>query len=149
MNNQFYEIPTDWYNEFNNTFIKNTENINNQNTNNMINPTLGFIRGNIFNNLYNPYKNYQNQEPQINDRRIALLYEIQKHNFVLTELQLYLDINPYDKNTLSLYNQYLLAEKKLCNEYEQNYGPLTMTGMNMGMNKWNWIESPWPWEVMK
>ena len=34
-------------------------------------------------------------------------------------------------------------------EYEMQYGPLTMDGLNIGDNNWNWDNSPWPWEVMK
>ena len=50
---------------------------------------------------------------------------------------------------INLYDQYLMEEKKLCKEYEKNYGPLTLDGENLGTNSWNWIKSPWPWEGTK
>ena len=50
---------------------------------------------------------------------------------------------------VNLYNKYLMDEKKLCDEYEREFGPLTMNGLNMGMDRWNWVNSPWPWEVVK
>ena len=164
MNNQFYEIPNDWYNEFNKTFmngISNMPNMMNNNmpnmvnnnminmNNNLANPKDGFLRGNMFDNLYDPYKNYKYRDLRPNSKREELLYNILKHNFVLIELQLYLDVNPMDSNMISLYNKYLMAKKKLVDEYEKNYGPLTMDGMNMGDNKWNWNNSPWPWEVVR
>ena len=51
MNNNFYEIPQDWYNEFGNTFMPNMNN-----NNDLSDPKEGFLRGNLFNNLYDPYK---------------------------------------------------------------------------------------------
>lgn len=157
MNNNFYDIPNDWYNEFNNNFMNGINNMPNMmnNMGNMImnnnldDPKDGFLRGNMFNNLYDPYKNYKYRELKPSNKREELLYNILMHNFVLVEFQLYLDVNPMDSNIINLYNKYLEQKKKLVDEYEKNYGPLTMDSMNMGNNKWNWNNSPWPWEVMK
>ena len=140
MNNNFYEIPNDWYNEFNNNFMNNT---------NLSEPKNGFLRGNMFNNLYDPYKNYKYRELKPNNKREELLYNILMYNFALVELQLYLDVNPMDSNMVNLYNKYLMEKKKLCDSYEKEFGPLTMDGLNMGVNSWNYINSPWPWEVVK
>ena len=151
MNNSFYDIPADWYNEFNNTFMDQNNNMPNiiNKSNNLIDPKMGFERGNLFNNLYNPYKNYKYRELKPQNNQEELLYEILKYNFAITELDLYLDINPNDSNMINTYNKYLEEKKKLCNMYEQNYGPLTLDGFNLGTNNWNWDRSPWPWEVIK
>lgn len=157
MNNNFYEIPNDWYNEFNKTFMNgipnNMPNMNNNmvnmNNNDLGDPKNGFLRGNLFNNLYDPYKNYKYRELRPSNKREELLYNILMYNFVLIELQLYLDVNPNDSNMIRLYNKYLMDKKKLCDDYERMYGPLTMDGLNMGDNSWNWNNSPWPWEVIK
>lgn len=159
MNNNFYEIPNDWYNEFNNNFMNginnmpnmmnNMGNMNMNMNNNLDDPKDGFLRGNMFNNLYDPYKNYKYRELKPNNKREELLYNILMHNFVLVEFQLYLDVNPMDGNIINLYNKYLEQKKKLVDEYEKNYGPLSMDSINMGNNKWNYINSPWPWEVMR
>ena len=74
MNNNFYEIPNDWYNEFNNNFMNNT---------NLSEPKNGFLRGNLFNNLYDPYKNYKYRELKPNNKREELLYNILMYNFAL------------------------------------------------------------------
>ena len=50
---------------------------------------------------------------------------------------------------INLYNRYLTNKKKLVDEYEKNFGPLTIDGLNMGDNDWNWSKSPWPWEGTK
>lgn len=160
MNNNFYTIPNDWYNEFNDTFMNGVPNFNNMNNmpnemlnnmddNNLADPKNGFLRGNLFNNLYDPYRNYKYRELKPNNKREELLYNILMHNFALVELQLYLDVNPTDKRMINLYNKYLMDKKKLCDDYERQFGPLTMEGLNMGTNSWNWDNSPWPWEVVK
>ena len=156
MNNNFYEIPNDWYNEFNSTFMNNMDmpnpfNMNNQNmvNNNLADPKAALDRGNLFNNLYDPYRNYKYRPLKASNNREELLLNILKHNFALVELDLYLDLNPRDMNMLNLYNKYLDGKKKLVNEFEKNYGPLTLEGVNMSDNDWNWINAPWPWEGSK
>jgi len=161
MNNNFYEIPTDWYNEFNNTFMNQMNNMPNMNMPNMMmnntvltnndlaDPKTAFLRGNLFNSLYDPYKNYKYRELKPKNQREELLYNILKHNFVLTELDLYLDVYPFDRNMVNTYNKFLNDKKKLCDMYEQNFGPLTLEGLNIGDNDWNWVKGPWPWEMMK
>ena len=150
MNNNFYEIPKDWYNEFNKNFMNNMPNMNNNMVNNdLVDPKSGFLRGNLFNNLYDPYKNYKYKDLKPSNKREEMLYNLLMYNFALTDLQLYLDVNPNDSNMISMYNKYLMDKKKLCDEYEMNYGPLTMEGLNIGDGMWNYINSPWPWEVAK
>ncbi len=148
MNNNFYEIPQDWYNEFNSNFINNMPNMINNN-NDLANPKIALDRGNLFNNLYDPYKNYQYRSLRPNNKKEELLYNILMHNFALTELELYLDINERDSKMISLFNRYLENKKRLVNEYESNYGPLTCDTLNRDINNWSWNNSPWPWEVAK
>ena len=140
MNNNFYEIPTDWYNEFNNNYV------NNNMHNDLTDPKTALDRGNLFNNLYEPYKNFKYRALKPTNNKEELLYNILMHNFVLTELALYLDLNPNNQNMLNSYNKYLNNKKQLVNEYEKNFGPLTMDGVNSATNNWNWMTSPWPWE---
>ena len=151
MNNNFYEIPTDWYNEFNNNFMNQINPIpnNNNQMNDLTDPKTAFLRGNLFNSLYDPYQNYKYRDLKPKNNREELLYNIQKHIFVLTELDLYLDIYPFDSNILNTYNKILNDKKRLCDTYEQNFGPLTLEGLNISDNNWNWVKGPWPWEGIK
>ena len=145
MKNNFYNIPEDWYKEFNNSF-----NILNKMDNpSLTDPKEGFLKGNLFNNLYDPYKNYKYGMLKATNQREELLYNILMHKFALTELNLYLDTHPNETNIINLYKQYLTKEKELCKEYERTYGPLTVDSENLGTNSWNWIKSPWPWEGTK
>ena len=145
MNNNMYNIPSDWYKEFNDTFM-NYNNYNNVDKDDVGNIKEGFLRGNLFDNLYDPYKNYKYGELVARDKREELLYNILKYKFAMVELDLYLDMNPNDRSMIELYKKYMMEEKMLCEQYEKSYGPLTLDSMEVGTNKWNWIESPWPWE---
>ena len=145
MKNNFYNIPEDWYKEFNNNFnvFNKTNNVN------LADPKEGYLRGNLFNNLYDPYKNYQYGNLKATNQREELLYNILMHKFALTELDLYLDTHPNDTQMINLYNKYLADEKRLCREFEKSYGPLTLDSENLGNNSWKWIKTPWPWEGTK
>ena len=119
---------------------------NTMNNNQIVDPNQGLKRGNLFANLYDPYKNFKPNELTPNNEQEALLYQILQYKFALTDLNLYLDTNPNDRNILALFNQYLNIEKQMCNKYENMYGPLTINYLNQN-NTWNWNNSPWPWEV--
>ena len=154
MKNNFYNIPEDWYKEFNNTFdVPYKMNIDmNMYTNkneDLADPKTAFLRGNLFNNLYDPYKNYKYGMLNPSNKKEELLYNLLMHKFVLKELNLYLDTNPNNMKMINLYNQYLSEEKKLCEEYEKNYGPLTTDSRFAAENNWKWVKSPWPWEGTK
>lgn len=143
MNNNFYDIPENWYKEFNNTFYSN-----NMTSNQLATINLALDRGNLFNNLYDPYKNYKYNNLTATNKREELLLNVLRYDFVLTELNLYLDIYPKDRNMINLYNKYLEEKKRACFEYTKNFGPLTLDDQSNN-NSWSWLQSPWPWEGTK
>lgn len=146
MNNYLYNIPDYWYN-FNNGINNNIKDFTNK-QNDLESPMTGFEKGNLFKNLYDPYKNFKYGTLSPSNKREEELINILKYNFALTDLDLYLDINPYDNNYIELYKKYLNEKKRLLREYEKKYGPLTLESEN-NYNDWQWINSPWPWEVIK
>lgn len=107
---------------------------------------IGFKRGNLFNSLYDEYKNYKPQELKANSEREDLIIQIDEQRFAVIELGLYLDVYPNDKAALNKYNGYLKKEKELVSLYESKYGPLTIYSP-VQTNNWLWNNSPWPWEV--
>lgn len=122
-------------------------NINNSNNNaDITNVREGYLRGNMFNNLYDKYKNYVPLEINAKSDRQRLLNQIRSYKFALTDLNLYLDTHPNNVEVINLYNNYLNEEKKLCNEYEKMYGPITLESSYLNKNNWVWINGPWPWE---
>ena len=106
MKNNFYNIPEDWYKEFNNNFNLPNEK-NSTNMNNLTNPKEGFLRGNLFNNLYDPYKNYKYSSLNPTNKKEEMLFNILMYKFALKELNLYLDNFPNNTQMLNLYKQYL------------------------------------------
>ena len=125
---------------------------NMQNPNNEMNSVLdsyeGFKRGNMFGNLYDPYRNYKPQELKAGSEREDMLMQIQELKFAMIELGLYLDLNDKDRNALNLFNEYQKKEKELCKMFENKYGPLTFDSMEY-KNSWTWDNGPWPWEVQR
>ena len=72
-----------------------------------------------------------------------LLRQLSATQFALWELHLYLDTHPSDMDALRLHEQYEDKLKKLKDEYESNYGPLTSCE-GEGVE---WLKNPWPWDV--
>lgn len=113
----------------------------------LVQPYLGLIRGNLFDNQYEPYRNYKPMEIEVNNEISSLLGQIQMYNFAVVDLNLYLDTNPNDKKALQLLKEYAKTEKELWQQYEMKYGPLMVN--NITANNFNWIDNPWPWEEIK
>ena len=122
--------------------------IYNSNDNNVLDPTKGFIRGNMFNNLYDPYKNYKPANLNPENEKMAMLMSFLQYNFALRDLGLYLDVYPNDRNGLNMYGKYLKICEDTKREYEKKYGPLDNRSIYVLNNSWKWDNSPWPWEVM-
>lgn len=144
------------YNYFNDDWYKNLpqqnysfRNINsNMNTFNptLVNPTEGYIRGNLFANLYDQYKNYKPDQLQPSNEKERLFLELAKTSFAEHELNLYLDLNPNDMTMLKLFNDYREKCKMLTDEYESKYGPLTTSSDVLNKSPFMWDKNPWPWE---
>ena len=111
-------------------------------------PYEGFIRGNMFNNLYDQYKNYKPQElnPQ-NDREYAKML-MQMYCFAAHDLGLYLDVFPNDTNVIRQRAEYIRMYKEALMQYENSFGPITKESI-MLENNWSWNTTKWPWEGNK
>ena len=116
---------------------------------NLYEPYEGFIKGNLFKNLYNEYKNYKPMTLRPTNEKNALMLEIQKYKFALNDLNLYLDVNPNNKEAINIYNNYVVELDKLTKYYENLYGPISLNNNLIKTSNFNWINCPWPWEVMK
>ncbi|MDE7267572.1 MAG: spore coat protein CotJB [Lachnospiraceae bacterium] len=78
--------------------------------------------------------------------RRQLLYEINKIDFVLKELNLYLDTHPYDQQAMEAFKHYNMAKTKMVQEYTEKYGPLVLSILDMDCREWKWATQDWPWE---
>ena len=59
--------------------------------------------------------------------RQKMLDDVIAVNFMLEDLQLYLNTHPYDQRALCIYMNYVTKAKWLRCNYERMYGPITAT----------------------
>lgn len=114
-------------------------------TGNVLSPMEGFLRGNMFKDEYEPYKNLTYFKLNPSNDKERLLYQVMAYSFAINDLNLYLDLHPDNKGMLDLFKKYVKEEKELCNEYVNKYGPLEVNEVKG--QKFDWINSPWPWET--
>lgn len=74
-----------------------------------------------------------------------LMKKIQKYDFTLKELNLYLDTHPNCRRALAMFNKYKKLKKDAEKEFNELYGPLTPI-QNNSTTTWHWVSDPWPWE---
>lgn len=77
--------------------------------------------------------------------RMELLKHITALDFMVVDLQLYLNTHPTDREALAKFNSFVMQSNKLKQDYERQYGLLTGTG-SCSPYPWQWINEPWPWE---
>ncbi len=78
--------------------------------------------------------------------RKRLLEEIGKIDFVIVELNLYLDTHPFDQQALENIRHFQETKKQLVKEYTELYGPLMRDCMDDKACEWKWALQDWPWE---
>lgn len=145
-----YNMVNDYYNYENNNYnqpIFNQSNFNNSAMpNNIYDPYNGFIRGNMFPELYNAYKIKNPYEINPMNEQAELLTYIDALTFSVIDLNLFLDIYPDDKNAIGLFNQYRTQLKEYTKQYENKYGPLLLNSDSLESYPWAWNNNPWPWQ---
>lgn len=119
---------------------------NNMNSQNLYNPQEGFLKGNMFSNLYSEYKSYKPQKLVFKNEQEKMLYELDSISFAAHELNLYLDLHKDDQSMVTLFNDYRRKLEELTKSYEEKYGPLTVNSNVMEDKASSWINTPWPWE---
>lgn len=80
-------------------------------------------------------------------KRKEMLEKVQQLNFVMIDVGLYLNNQPDCPAALALYDKYQALHEQAKKEYEDAFGPLTCSGVNVERDGWSWIKKPWPWEV--
>lgn len=70
---------------------------------------------------------------------------IRKYDFVMVELNLYLDTHPRCQNAIAYFKKYKELRARAYDEYTTKYGPITFTDSNP-VDCMPWVEGPWPWE---
>lgn len=93
----------------------------------------------------------QQEQKEQKERELAgyreELEQLQQVDFVLVELTLYLDTHPTDMQAVQQFNQLAQRRAQIANAFEMKYGPLMQFGHSFTRFPWQWIETPWPWQV--
>lgn len=139
----------DYYNYNNNNYNQPNYNQNKQTMGKIYDPYQGFIRGNMFPDLYNSYRIDQPIEISPGNEQAKILTDIDSLDFAMQDLNLYLDLNPGDGKSIELYNYYLNQYREVMTVYQEKFGPITLDSEALRANRWEWINSPWPWEADK
>ena len=134
-----------WYQNMMRNFNSN----NNMTGSFLFTPEVAYNNGNLFSNLYSQYKNYRPAQLSANTEKEKLLLDIGRLSFAAHDLNLYLDFNPNDESMLALFNDYRKQADSMISEYESKFGPLNISSNSLETGPFKWINSPWPWEVMK
>ena len=124
----------------------NQDNFYKKDNDNLFDPYNAFIRGNLFKNLYDPYKDNEPYEIRPINEQARLLTKINSLCFALKDLNLYLDIYPNSNEMINLYNKYMNEKDNLTKEYENTYGPICLDSESLNNYPWSWNDTPWPWE---
>lgn len=105
--------------------------------------TTGFIKGNMFECEYSKYKDYKPKMPKTTCEKSAKLYRIMELNFVINDLNLWMDIHPDDEKVFKLFKEYTHSLLKCEEDYVRCYGPIEITENVFEKNMW---VKDLPWE---
>jgi len=76
--------------------------------------------------------------------RSSALEQLSAVGFKLLDLHLYLDTHMGDQAIQNLYRRTQTQYEALKNEFEAQYGPLSISGAAGGAE---WLKDPWPWDL--
>ncbi len=112
--------------------------------NTLYDPYGGFIRGNMFPDIYNQFKISKPFEIEPMSERGQLLTYLDAYCFAAHDLNLFLDNHPDNQEMIALFAKYTKKASELKKEYESKYGPLLVDASTTC--PWAWNKAPWPWE---
>ena len=113
----------------------------------LFSPAVGLDNGNMFSDLYQPYKNYKPANVAANNEREAMIRELARMGFAAHELNLYLDLHPDDASMITLFNDYREKYSQLVKQYDEKFGPLLISSNTLNQTPFLWERDIWPWEV--
>lgn len=154
MNNNYNYYPREMYGDMNIDNFKgmfNLEDMNLQNSINNQNSSVnklygsyeGFIRGNMFKDKYDQYKNYMPQKLIPKNPQEQDLLNLNQVQFAMHEANLYLDVFPEDTKMMREFIKYRNQYNRLLNEYELKYGALNINSNVLNKTPFGWEINTW------
>lgn len=71
-----------------------------------------------------------------------MLLRLSAIQFAMWEMRVYLDTHLDNMEAQKLYNKYLLQFENMKEDFERQFGPLTLGQGNSD----EWLKDPWPWD---
>ena len=76
-----------------------------------------------------------------------LLHNISLIDFVIVEMNEYLDTHPTDTEAADYLKHYVRMKNQALREYASKFSPLTIATADASSSKeWTWATTPMPWE---
>ena len=133
-----------YYDTFSNSYANQNNQINDDSM--LFGAYEGYLKGNLFKDLYEQYKNYTPATIRPTSEKEQELFNLNQVAFAMHDLNLYLDIYPNDRNMLNTFMEYQRMYKNILENYEQKYGPINVTDVD-GNIPFSWESKNFPWEV--
>jgi len=105
----------------------------------------GYLKGNMFQNLYEQYKNYKPATITPKTEKEQDMFNLNQIGFALHDINLYLDVNPNDLQMLNLFTKYKDLYNELFTQFESKYGPICVNKTNDKI-PFEWEKTSFPWE---
>ena len=73
------------------------------------------------------------------------LCELMALDFVIRELNLYLDTHPDDREAFETLQKCIRMRAEGHKRYTEQYGPVTVSDL-VCADVYDWLDAPWPWQ---
>lgn len=124
--------------------MPNNNYMTDNNSKKIVDCKIGYVRGNMFDDEYVPYKNFKLRNINPKTEEQALLLKLNEAEFALNDLSLYLDLHPNDDVIFKKFKEEVEKYKGYLDMYEKNYRPLNLC--DTYQNTYEYYKNPWPWD---
>ena len=143
-NDDLYDLDLSYFNLDKMDKLDNNKYSMNLKNSNDLDLENGYFLGNIFSNIYDPYKNYKPKKINSYSEQQKMLVRIYELDFIENDLALYLDIHPNDTKVFEIFKRVNKELENLKKKYYEKYEVLELICDNK--SKYTWIDDPWPWD---
>ncbi len=112
-----------------------------KNTDDSYDPNMALVRGTLFPGLDLPFMNVVNKGKLTG----TPLGELMALDFVIKELNLYLDTHKDDEEAFQTLQSTLALYEEGRTRYVKKYGPITIRDLKHA-DCFSWLCDPWPWD---
>lgn len=81
-----------------------------------------------------------------NATKDGLLQMIMEQDFVVIDMQLFLDTHVDDTEAIEKFNAAVKESQRLHDEFAKKYGPLSRRDGSISSDHYSWATNVWPWQ---